>query len=238
MGNVEENKESGEKMKRSESIVEFAKALAGFNAEVGAIAKDAKNPFFKAEYLTLDKLIQETRPLLQKHGLSVMQFPSGDGMNVSVTTLLLHTSGEFIEADPLVVKPVKNDPQALGSAITYARRYAYQAVLSLNTGEDDDANSAAGKNKGGQQQNQPQNNTQGNNNTSNGISEGQVKAVNTNLNILKKEANTTSDKLIIRLEKEIGKFGSVSGMTKQQATQAITLLKKWQDATKASKQEG
>lgn len=220
-------------MKRSENIVEFSKALSAFNAEVGALAKDAENPFFKSNYLSLDKIIEETRPILQKHGLSVMQFPSGDGSTVSVTTMLLHVSGEYIESDPLTMKPVKNDPQAIGSCVSYARRYSLQAILSLNTGaEDDDGNNASGKNKGSQNNQPPKtNNNNNNNNTPDGITEGQVKAVQVNLNNLTKAANTTKERLITRLETEVGKFGSVTGMTKGQATKSISLLKGWIETT-------
>ena len=55
----------------------------------------------------------------------------------------MHESGEWLESDGLTMKPVKNDPQGMGSAITYARRYALQSFLSLNTGEDDDGNNAS-----------------------------------------------------------------------------------------------
>lgn len=229
-------------MKRSETIIEFAKALSAFNAEVGALAKDAKNPFFKSEYLTLDKIIEETRPILQKNGLSLMQFPSGDGQTVSVTTMLLHTSGEFIEAEPLIMKPAKNDPQGLGSAITYARRYAYQAILSLNTGEDDDGNHASGKNKGGQQQSQPQNNNYSNNNHSTKpnnsntpklISEAQKKAIGAKLDDLVKlydDPTVTKDSFIESLQdpkRKIGVFGDVSGMTMTQASKSISQIDNW-----------
>lgn len=237
-------------MKRSETIIEFSKALAGFNAEVGALAKDAKNPFFKSDYLSLDKIIEETRPILQKHGLSVMQFPSGDGSNVSVTTMLLHTSGEYIESDPLVMKPVKNDPQAIGSCISYARRYSYQAILSLNTGaEDDDGNLATGKNKGGQHNSQPQNKTQqNNNNTPKMISDKQKPMLNGKLTELVnlyasdgvgREKPVTRESLLTQLEavKDIGTFGgSTSNMTLGQASKAINQLDKW--ITNKKPQEG
>ncbi|AEI74471.1 Erf-like ssDNA annealing protein [Clostridium phage phiCP13O] len=62
-------------MNRSETIVKLAVALAKFNAEVTSISKDAKNPFFKSDYVTLDKLILATRDILQKNGLSVLQMP-------------------------------------------------------------------------------------------------------------------------------------------------------------------
>lgn len=128
-------------MNRSESVVKLAVALAKFNSEVSSISKDAKNPFFKSDYVTLDKLILATRDILQKNGLSVMQMPlSKDTGEIGIQTILIHESGEYIESDPLFMKPVKNDPQQAGSLITYLRRYSYQAILNLNTGEDDDAN--------------------------------------------------------------------------------------------------
>jgi len=125
-------------MKCSESIANLAAGLAKFNGEVSRISKDAANPFFKNKYATLDTIIDEVRPILTKHGLSIMQFPSGDGENITLKTILIHESGEWIESENLTIKPVKNDPQAVGSAVTYARRYSLAAFLSLNTGEDDD----------------------------------------------------------------------------------------------------
>lgn len=130
-------------IKRSESISELAKALVKFNAKVGKISKDAKNPFFKNNYATLDNIIDEVRPILAEFGLNVLQLPSGDGQSIQVSTLLMHESGEWLESDTLTMKPVKNDPQGMGSAITYARRYALQSFLSLNTGEDDDGHNAS-----------------------------------------------------------------------------------------------
>lgn len=128
-------------MNRSETIVKLAVALAKFNSEVSSISKDAKNPFFKSEYVTLDKLILATREILQKNGLSILQMPlSKETGEIGIQTVLIHESGEFIESSPLYMKPVKNDPQAAGSLITYLRRYSYQSILNLNTGEDDDAN--------------------------------------------------------------------------------------------------
>jgi hypothetical protein len=129
--------------KKSESITEIAKALVKFNAEVKMIEKDAKNPHFKNNYATLDTIIDEIRPILTKHGLSIMQFPGGDGEVFTMTTMLLHESGEWIESQPIVMKPVRNDPQGIGSCATYARRYSLAAFLSLNTGEDDDGHNAS-----------------------------------------------------------------------------------------------
>ena len=136
-------------MNRSETINKLALALVKFNNEVSSIPKDAKNPFYHSEYVTLDKLIISTRDILQKNGLSVMQFPLSVEGKIGIQTILLHESGEFIESEPLYMTPAKlNDPQAAGSIISYLRRYSYQAILNLNTGEDDDANIATyGNNK-------------------------------------------------------------------------------------------
>jgi hypothetical protein len=129
-------------MNKSESITNLAVAIVKFNGEISRIAKDANNPFFKNSYATLDHIVDEVRPILNKHGLAVMQIPGGDGENVIMKTLLIHESGEWMESEPLAMKPVKNDPQAVGSCITYARRYSLNAFLSLSTGEDDDGNKA------------------------------------------------------------------------------------------------
>lgn len=137
-------------MNRSESISKLAVALVNFNKQVSSIPKDKANPFFKSQYVTLDNLIIHTRQLLQEQGLVVMQSPlSKEDGSIGIQTLLIHESGEFIESEPIYMKPAKaNDPQGAGSVISYLRRYSYQAILNLNTGEDDDANRAThGKDK-------------------------------------------------------------------------------------------
>lgn len=129
-------------MNMSETITQLAISLVQFNTKVTKIDKDASNPFFKSKYATLDNIIDEVRPLLTSEGIAIMQIPGGDGENVTMKTLLIHESGEWIESDVLVMRPAKNDPQGVGSCISYARRYSLAAILSLNTGEDDDANAA------------------------------------------------------------------------------------------------
>lgn len=129
---------------KSDSIANIAVALVKFNGEVSKIEKDSSNPHFKKKYASLDNIIDEIRPILHKHGLSIMQFPGGDGERFTMTTMLLHESGEWIESQPIVMKPVKNDPQGIGSCTTYARRYSLSSFLSLNTGEDDDGEGASG----------------------------------------------------------------------------------------------
>lgn len=128
---------------KSESINKIAIALVAFSSDVKSISHDSTNPHFKSQYTSLDHMIDVTKPLLHKHGLTVMQFPGGDGEKITVRTMILHDSGEWIESEPLTLKAVKTDPQGAGSAITYARRYSYAAALSLSLGDDDDGNGAS-----------------------------------------------------------------------------------------------
>lgn len=201
---MEENKRiSG--IVRSESIKNLAIALAKFNAKVNSIPKDAKNPFFKSEYVTLDSLIIATRGILQENGLSVLQFPvDKDGM-VGIQTLLIHESGEYIESSPFYLRPAKNDPQAYGSAVTYARRYSYQAILNLNTGDDDDGNSA----------------TFGDNKPKSGLTEAQVKR----LYAIGNKANQTPAAILSVCIKEFG-VKKVEELSKEQYDNICERLEK------------
>jgi len=131
---------------KSPSIKELAAALSAFQAEVDAVKKDAENPFFKSKYASLENVIATIKPLLAKHGLAYTQFPSLIWQDAhpqsSLTTILLHTSGEWLQATtPLLMKD--QTPQGQGSAITYMRRYALAGVLGLATEEDDDGNAAS-----------------------------------------------------------------------------------------------
>lgn len=129
-------------MEKSESIKEIGKALMTFQQKVDKIKKDASNPFFKSKYATLSNILDTVQLPLIESGLSFAQLPDGEH---NLTTLLMHpASGEFLQAS-YNMTPVKNDPQAVGSAITYARRYALGAILGLNIDEDDDGNKASGK---------------------------------------------------------------------------------------------
>ena len=126
-------------MKKSESITELAKALVKFHSVMGKVSKDAKNPFFKNKYASLSNIIEAVTKPLNDNGLSVLQLPSIEGL----TTLLLHESGEWISSVSGTPSKDVTNPQALGSAITYARRYALGAILSLNIDEDDDGQKAS-----------------------------------------------------------------------------------------------
>lgn len=126
----------------------LAEALVAFQAEVGTVAKDADNPFFKSKYADLPAVKAAAQPILAKHGLAVTQKPSyvvvESKVHDTLITKVLHESGDSDWAE-MILKPVKNDPQAQGSAITYARRYAFMSVLGLVADDDDDGNAASGK---------------------------------------------------------------------------------------------
>ncbi|MED2932805.1 ERF family protein [Bacillus wiedmannii] len=216
-------------MNKSETITELAKALVKFNSEVNKIAKDADNPFFKNNYATLDTIIDEIRPILSKHGLSIMQIPSGDGQNVTLKTLLLHESGEWLESDELTMKPVKNDPQAVGSCITYARRYSLAAFLSLNTGEDDDGNGATyGKDKPKPKGNSGQAPNKSQGNGGNGkASEKQLKMIHAKIAHISALAKTDKHTIEDTLKGNIG-TGNLSEISSQVASKAIEVLMGWE----------
>ena len=131
-------------MKKSESIANLAQALCDFQGEITNPKNTAANPFFKSKYAPLSEVINTTKELMFKHGLSCLQSPSGDGEHIIITTLLMHSSGEWIEGEPLVLKADKVTAQGAGSAITYGRRYALSAILGIASEEDDDANHATG----------------------------------------------------------------------------------------------
>jgi hypothetical protein len=131
-------------MHKSNNLSELAKSMILFQVKVESIKKDAKNPFFKSSYASLSNILDAIKEPLIESGLTVLQFPTGD---YGLTTILLHESGEYLKSE-YSMRPVKDDPQGRGSAITYARRYALASVLSLNIDEDDDGNTATygGKN--------------------------------------------------------------------------------------------
>jgi hypothetical protein len=123
----------------------LAQALVAFQAEAPHIKLDGKNPHFNSKFATLAGIMDAVRPVLAKHGLVVAQHPSCAGTAENplpaLRTVLLHASGER-EEDVMLLAVDRPGPQAQGSALTYARRYAVLAILGLVGDEDDDAESA------------------------------------------------------------------------------------------------
>lgn len=124
----------------------LAEAFAAAQADFPAVDRDGVNPHFKSKFTTLGHLLGKVRPVLNSHGLSVIQLPSrGEDGEPVLRTTILHTSGESITADaPLLL--AKRDPQGQGSAITYMRRYALAAALGISDQDDDDGNAGSDPN--------------------------------------------------------------------------------------------
>ena len=123
-------------MKQSESIKELATALCLAQAEMGGAVKDSKNPFFKSAYADLTSVIKVVKEPFANHGLSFIQLPTSNDSFVGVTTMLMHKSGEWLQSE-YMLPMTKRDPQAAGSAITYARRYALQSLAGIPAVDDD-----------------------------------------------------------------------------------------------------
>jgi hypothetical protein len=111
-------------------------------AAMAPLRKEATNPAFKSKYADLAAVVEAVLPALNEHGFGLMQPPHSDGALVEVETILLHESGGYIRS-VLGLRPSKADPQGVGSAITYARRYALQSISGIAP-EDDDGNAASG----------------------------------------------------------------------------------------------
>ena len=122
-------------------IKELAAALVAAQAEFSAVPKTAENPFFHSKYADLASVVKAAQPVLAKHGLAVSQHPTVVDGEPSLTTYLLHSSGQSLQST-MRLCAAKHDPQGQGAAITYARRFAYQAVLGLVADDDDDGNRA------------------------------------------------------------------------------------------------
>jgi len=133
---------------KSDQINELAAALSAFQGEITnpafsrTVTVSGAKGSYKFSYAELSEILKLVRPLLSKHGLSLVQSTSGDGVSVTVTTTLLHKSGQYLESAVPCGRPEKM--QELGSAISYLRRYSITGILGIAGEEDDDANSADG----------------------------------------------------------------------------------------------
>lgn len=114
------------------------KKLFNLKSEIGKISKDSSNPFFKSKYFDINSLLEHCEPLLKKNELLLTQ-PILDGKVLSIITDIESGEKEVSELE----LPNLSDPQKLGSAITYYRRYTLQSLLGLQA-EDDDGNKASG----------------------------------------------------------------------------------------------
>lgn len=128
---------------QSENINELAAALAKAQGQLTGALKDSANPFYKSKYADLNSVWEACRKQLSDNGLSVIQTTDIAFETVVVRTTLAHSSGQWISGI-LPVKTKDDGPQAQGSGITYARRYALAAIVGLAQ-IDDDAEAAQGR---------------------------------------------------------------------------------------------
>ncbi len=116
----------------------FLQDLLAAQKEIEGVDKDGKNPFFKSDYTTLNATIQACKEILNKHNIIVMQPITSDEHGVYVSTTIIHAiSEQKIESKMRIIPSKENDPQAQGSAITYARRYALKSFLCMSDADDD-----------------------------------------------------------------------------------------------------
>jgi hypothetical protein len=199
-------------MRTSESIASIAKSLGQFQSEVKQPEKDGTNPHFKSKYVTLDGTVKAIHECAPKHGLSYIQSPLMTESGVGVTTILMHSSGEFIEFDPFILPMDKKTAQGAGSAITYARRYSLSAAFGIVSDLDDDGNEAT----------QPQQEEM--------ISSKQVGFVKTLIKELAIHGKVNDDVIIKSLNAKLkSNITDVTQLNKRQGSEAIKVLNAWKE---------
>ncbi len=137
-------------IEKSESVAKLAAALAVAQGKFPAAKFDATNAFLKNKYASLGSIIEAAKPILAENGLSVSQLMIGGGDHIGISTVLLHSSGEWIEST--VVMPINDEKgksvaQAAGSVVTYLRRYALASILGIYADDDTDGHQSAGDKK-------------------------------------------------------------------------------------------
>jgi hypothetical protein len=132
-----------EGLQHSPTVGAIANALAIAQGKMEGAKKDSANPFFKSRYADLAAVVGSIRGPLAESKIAHIQSPGTDEQGEFVDTMFMHESGEWLRSR-IRMKPQKNDPQGIGSVITYMRRYSLQAMAGLEA-EDDDGNGASGK---------------------------------------------------------------------------------------------
>jgi hypothetical protein len=128
-------------LRASDAINEIAAALAKAQGEMRNAVKGAENPHFRSRYADLADVWDAVREPLSRNGLAIVQVPSFADGRATVETMVMHTSGQWI-AGALAAPVAKPDPQGVGSAITYLRRYSLAGMAGVAQ-DDDDGNAAS-----------------------------------------------------------------------------------------------
>ena len=125
-------------MTTSTEITKITGAFLNAQKKIESVIKDSSNPFFKSKYADLTSVIEACKEQLNNEGIAILQPINTD----AVETILVHISGEWFSSSTPIVCKEQNNPQAMGSAITYAKRYGLQSMVLLPA-EDDDGNVAS-----------------------------------------------------------------------------------------------
>lgn len=144
---------------QSENLDKLFKGMNTFRSQLKQPAKDANNPFFKSNYVTLEGVQNAIDAAIKDTGLAYTQIvKNDDNGNVGVETIITHESGQYLTTGVLALRPEKATPQGYGSTITYAKRYQLASAFGVSSDVDDDGN--AGSFKTQAKKNYQQNNYQ------------------------------------------------------------------------------
>lgn len=144
---------------QSENLDKLFKGMNTFRSQLKQPSKDAKNPFFKSNYVTLEGVQNAIDAAIAGTGLAYTQIvKNDDNGNVGVETIITHESGQYLTTGVLALRPEKATPQGYGSTITYAKRYQLASAFGVSSDIDDDGNAGSFKTqaKGNYQQSYPQ----------------------------------------------------------------------------------
>lgn len=135
-------------MNRSETLGKLSLALSKAQFQIKGAKKDSINPHFKTAYANLESVWDACREPLSNNELSIIQTIGRDETGIIfITTLLTHSSGEWISSSIPLLMGTRQDMQALGSAITYGRRYGLSSMIGVCPEEEDDGESLMERNK-------------------------------------------------------------------------------------------
>lgn len=129
-------------MRQSEELNEIATALAKAQGDMQHASLDGVNPHFRSKYATLAAVCNACKSALSAHGIAFIQHGHECDTGVKIETVFYHSSGQFISAGVVFVPADKFNAHGLGSAMTYARRYALSMACGIASEEDDDGNAA------------------------------------------------------------------------------------------------
>lgn len=126
-----------EKKQTTIGVLSIHASFIAAQAEFGAAVKGAVNPHFKSRYADLSAVLEAVLPALNKHGLGLLYRVHDCDVGVRLEAVVIHTSGEELSSGILHLPVAKNDSQAVGSALSYGKRYLATGIFALQTADDD-----------------------------------------------------------------------------------------------------